>query len=282
MEDLIEAHLDWCRVAGHVPDSVDNRSILLRAAHRKMDNGLLADERELAKYLGNQKWSIKYRHCNFSALNAFYEWAVAHDQLDWNPLTRLKAPKVPASDPRPWTDRQLAELLRRARQPYRLAVVLANYAGLRCCEIVRLDEACRSLVTIRPHGGPPIEQEYLRVVGKGGKVAEVEMHPRVTEELAHFPGTAPYIVQAGGRADRHWLSVTAAAYFREVLGIRVTLHQGRHWYTTGVLEQTDNLVAAQHAARHSTISSTVGYAALRNGQRRLGILALPVLDEAAS
>jgi len=267
-------------------------------------HGLEALDREISAYLANgrvrgkngqpgKKWADKNKSTIYSHLKAFYDWAVAAGELDFSPMGGVRRPKVPATDPKPWTDQQLVELLRYACQPWRLAVVLASYAGLRCCEIARLAPEHRRMGVVRYRDETgrlvEVESEVLRITGKGGKTAEVEVHDRVRQELANFPGTAPYILQAGGRAnarepgqgDARWLSREAARYFREQLDLRVTLHQGRHWYTTGVYEVDQDLRAAQSAARHTSINSTVGYTALRNGQRRRGILALPVLDSAA-
>lgn len=290
MEDLIRAHLDWCAV-DCVPNTIAAKGIVLRAAHRDLPHGILATDREIAAYLAHsrtrsgQPWSVKTRSVIRTHLKVFFDWAVATGEIDFTPMGTIRAVKVPPGRPRPWTDDQLTELLERARQPFRLAVVLASYAGMRCCEIV---QACAEdrrweVLRYRDETGAlvEVESEMIRIVGKGGKAADVEIHDLVRAELAHFPGSAPYIVQAGGKADAHWLSREAGRYFRDELGMRVTLHQGRHWFTTVVLEETDNLRAAQEAARHSSVSTTQGYTALRNGQRRRGILALPVLDRAA-
>lgn len=274
MEDLIEAHLDWCRAADYSPNTIKAKRLILGLAHRQLPNGLAASDREIARWLGRTKpdgrshWSAKTKSIVYSHLAAFYGWAIEQGEIDWSPMTRLKRPRVPAGVPSPWTDGQLAELLRRAEQPWHLAIVLASYAGLRCCEIVQVSPA--SLV-----------DGMIRVTGKGNKPAVVDVHPVVAAELALFPGSGPYIVQAGGKADERWLSKRSWEYFHRRLNMPVHIHQGRHWYTTGVYEAAGE-AAAQQAARHASITSTLGYAQLRNGQRRSGILALPVLDSIAS
>lgn len=274
MEDLIEAHLDWCRAADYSPNTIDAKKLILGLAQRDLPNGLEANDREIARWLGRTRpdgkprWSTKTKSIVYSHLSAFYSWAIEAGELDWSPMCRLRRPRVPAGVPDPWKDDQLAELLRRAEQPWHLAVVLASYAGLRCCEIVQ----------VSPKG---VADDMIRIVGKGGKTAVVDVHPVVAAELALFPGSGPYIVQAGGKADPRWLSKRSREYFHRRLHIPVHLHQGRHWYTTGVYEHAGE-AAAQQAARHSSITSTMGYTQLRNGQRRSGILALPVLDQIAS
>lgn len=275
MEDLIEAHIDWCRAADYSPNTIEAKRLILRLAQRELPQGLLSSDREIARWLGRTKpdgktphWAAKTKSVIYSHLASFYNWAIENGELDLSPMARLRRPRVPADVPDPWKDEVLAELLRRAGQPWHLAVVLASYAGLRCCEIVQ----------VSPRS---IADGMVRIVGKGGKTAVVDLHPVVAAELALFPGPGPYIVQAGGRADARWLSKRSREYFHRRLHIPVHIHQGRHWYTTGVYEAAGEAVA-QQAARHASITSTLGYAALRNGQRRSGILALPVLDQIAS
>jgi integrase len=278
MEDLIEAHLDWCRAADYSPNTIEAKRLLLTTAHKQLPTGLEATDREITRWLGQpdrkpeKRWSANTKACAYSHLTSFYNWAIEAGELDWSPMKRLRRPRVPGGAPDPWTNDQLAELLRRAVQPWHLAVILASYSGLRCCEIVQ----------VSPRS---VADDMIRVKGKGGKVAVVDLHPVVAEELSHFGAgpmsKVPYIVQAGGRADARWLSKRSREYFHRRLHIPVHLHQGRHWYVTGVYEAQGE-AAAQQAARHSSITSTMSYTKLRNGQRRSGILALPVLNPVVS
>lgn len=262
MIDLIEHYLEWCEAASFSRNTVDAKRQALGKAHRTMPNGLLATDREVTRYIGNDQWSPATKCVNFVHLKGFYDWCIDQGELDYSPMTKMRRPRVPARLPSPWSYEELAYLLAKSRQPFRLAVVLASFAGLRCCEIVQVSPS-------------NTDGQVIRVRGKGGKVAEVDVHPRVAQELSLFPGAGPYIVQAGGRADPRWLSKTSSWYFRTQLMLKAHLHQGRHFFVTGVYE-TAGEVAAQQAARHSSIVSTMGYTLLRHGQRRTGILKLPV------
>jgi integrase/recombinase XerD len=274
MNDLIELHLQWAKAAKYAATTLEIREVVLRLADRQLPYGLNAIADEIEVWLGNSTarrngkddpWKAKTCALYFWHLSEFYTWGVRCGRMEANPMVWLKRPTVPPAEPRPCTNTQVTILLG-ARQPHRLGVVLAAYAGLRCCEIARLTPA-------------DVDQDYIRVRGKGGKVATVDMHPRVWAELADFPGSAPFFVQAGGRANARSVSCDAAKYFRHTLGVPVTMHQLRHWYVTCVYEE-EGLEVARQAARHRSLISTQGYAQLRNGQRRRGILALPVLDSA--
>jgi integrase len=272
MDDLM-AYLEWAQAAGLSANTIEIRGAVLRAADKALPFGLLsgkhgASSPEIAAWLANPGWSRNTKRCYHGHLKAFFDWALLTDVIDWSPMGRLRRPAVPKRLPNPWTTEQFVELLRRARQPYRLAAVLAGYAGLRCCEISILEPG-------------DVTETSIRICGKGGKTAVIDTHPRVWQELAPYGGTAPYLVQAGGRSNQKWLSRSAAQYFRKRLNLPVTLHMGRHWYGTEHYAAAGDMLATAAAMRHESISSTVGYTLLRNGQRRRGILALPVLDDAA-
>jgi integrase len=276
LQDLISEFGDWMGAANASLSTIRLREVVLRLADRELPNGLLAIESELAAWLrGTHKrpWSPKTRATYYECLFAFYDWCVDNRKLDRNPMLKLKRPRVPRGVPRPVTDAQLAALLD-SEQPWRLAVVLAAYAGLRCCEIATLTAA-------------DVTEDQIRVTGKGGVTALVDMHPRVWSELqailrvAGSPITKraePFIVLAGGMSDAGWITRRAGPYFRRRLGLKVTLHQCRHWYGTNVLAATGNVEAARQALRHSSIATTQRYIELQDGQRRRGILALPVRD----
>lgn len=272
MDDLIAAYLEWAAEAGHSANTISSRSYMLYAIDRDLlvqgvPSGLEgANAAELRRWLGQYR-SIRTRYHYRGHLEAFYRFATEEGYLDWSPMGKVPRYRCPPLAPHPAGDEHLARILTRAEQPYRLIAVLAAFAGLRCCEIAYLS---------RTH----VTSAMLRVTGKGGRVDEIETHPAVWTEVSQFAGASPLVVQAGGRASPAWVSRATRRYLRERLGVPVTAHELRHQFVTGVLAATGNLVAAKEAARHSSVNSTIGYTKLVNGERRRGILALPVLTEA--
>lgn len=268
MSDLIDEHLEWCEEIDLSPSTISMRAYVLRELNRHLVSLGVVEGVEAARPAEIRQWiatknSKAWKHNIRGHLNAFFVWAVdAAEILDWSPMVKVPRVKVPPRVPNPIDEELLDWIVEHSIAVWRLVAILGGWAGLRCCEIAYLCSA-----DVGPHS--------IRVLGKGGKLAEVDLHPKVRRELDRYPGEDPYIVQAGGRADPRWISRRGGEYYRRLTGKRITAHMARHSFITQVLAATGNLATAQAAARHSSITSTVGYAALVNGERRRGILALP-------
>jgi integrase/recombinase XerD len=272
--DLIDEHLDWCEEVGLSPNTISMRRIVLRDLNRHLISLGVVDGVEAAHPAELRQWiaaskkdgtpkSRAWRHNLRNHINSFFIWAVNDAEiLDWSPMCKVPKVKVPQLIPKPVDEELLDWIVEHASAVWRLVAVLGGWAGLRDCEIARL-------------GPGNVGVESIRIVGKGDKVGEVDLHPKVRRELDRYPGHEPYIVQAGGRADPRWISRRGGEYYLKLVGRKVTPHQFRHRFGTQILAATGNLATTQTAMRHSSITSTVGYAALVNGERRRGILALP-------
>lgn len=280
MSDLIDEHLEWCEEIGLSPNTISMRGIVLRDFNRHLISLGIVDGVEAANAGEIRQWiaapkkngapkSRAWRHNLRNHLTAFFVWATDEAEiLDWSPMSKVPKVKVGQLVPKPVDDDVLESIVEQSTAVWRLVAVLGGWAGLRDCEIARLRPADCGATSIR-------------ILGKGDKIGEVDIHPKVRRELDRYPGSEPYIVQAGGRADPRWISRRGGEYYRKLTGRQITPHMFRHRFVTGVLAATGNLATAQAAARHSSITSTVGYAALVNGERRRGILALPDHDGSA-
>jgi integrase len=166
MSDLIPLHLTWMRAGGRAARTVHDRQRLLEHAAARLPYGLdNADTAEWATYLAQPRWSTWTRNVYYRHAYSYYEWAVATGHVTLNPLRGLDRPPEGDRVPRPVTDDQLAHALARLPEmPWRLAVMLAAFAGLRCCEIVTIR---RQDCTV----------ELLTVRGKGGRLEQVPMAP---------------------------------------------------------------------------------------------------------
>lgn len=274
MSDLIDEHLDWCEEVGLSPNTISMRGIVLRDLNRHLISLGVTDGVEAAHPAEIRQWiagprkngkpkSRAWKHNLRNHINSFFVWATNEAEiLDWSPMVKVPKVKVPQLIPKPVDEDLLNWIVEHATATWRLVAVLGGWAGLRDCEIARLCPADVGATTIR-------------ILGKGDKIGEVDLHPKVQSEIGGYLGSEPYIVQAGGRADPRWISRRGSEYYLKLVGRRVTPHQFRHRFGTQVLAATGNLATTQAAMRHSSITSTVGYAALVNGERRRGILALP-------
>lgn len=197
-----------------------------------------------------------------TAYRAFYRWAHAAGHVESDPAAPLPPVRVSPGVPRPAPEHVLAKALADAAPRERLLLMLAAFAGLRCCELARLDGSW---------WGDPM----LRVLGKGAKWRLVPVTlPELTTEL-------DLLADAGGPAFPNRLTgkpITAGHVSRllsEALPPGWTGHTLRHRFATITLEQTKDLLAVAEVLGHASTETTQRYT--RVSRARL----LAVADAAA-
>lgn len=281
MSDLILAHCAWLRAGGLSKRTYGERERWLRQADRELEYGIEeANRGELQEWLGNESWKPWTRNKAFYHLNSFYEWgcdprnAERPDEpiFTENPMEGLRRPKARRGEPNPISDAELAALLTRAREPYRTAVLLAVYAGLRCSEIADLR---RQDITE--------ERLYVRC-GKGGKSGTVPMHADLWAHVRDFP-PGRVLAHVGGPAEGRKLSARATNYFTRTLKLGVCLHRCRHKYAELLRRGGADIGTISRGLRHSSLTSTQIYAQATEAECRLAVQALrlptPVALQAA-
>lgn len=278
--DLIETYLDHLRDLNRAATTITSRRQMLYRHHRDLVTaqrtagipqdlqGLeYANEDELRVTIYRRDWDAQTQAANLSGLRSFFGWACHRHELDFNPTAGLARPRVHAGLPRPATDEQLADVLARAADPYRLWALLAAGEGMRCCEISAAD---------RQH----VTKDRFLVYGKGGKQRIVPTHPFVWEAVKDLP-SGPLARQDGGRrATPHSVSRCAALHFDDLGLADVTLHRFRHWFGTSTLDACDNLRTVQDLMGHASPTSTAIYTQVSSRARTAAVAALPVLGDA--
>ena len=242
MSNLIEKHLTWLRAGKRSPRTITARGRLLRHAERCLPRGLdRADADDLAEYLARPAWSQWTAYTYFGHLAGYYRWAVLTGKRPADPTAQLIHPEQGDRLPDPATDDELAQALAALpAQPWRMAVQLAAWAGLRCCEIVSVRrEDCSA--------------EWIRVIGKGGRWATVPTAPQLWAVIEAAP--AGLLVRSATG-----LVLTAQ---------RLTQTQGAVWDRIGQPHQH------LHRFRHKSILSTQGYTAVADSQRQAAVRLLP-------
>lgn len=265
MSDLIEDHLRWLRAGGTAEKTIADRVQLLRHAdrHEALPYGLdQAHRDEIAAYLGRRlsAWS---RSTYWSHLWGFYEWAVLAAELTLNPMVGLRRPRGGHTLPHPVSDDELEVAFARSpAQPWRMAVMLAAYAGLRASELRRLDRAdvTAERITVR--------------AGKGGRDGYVDTHPLLWDYVRDRP---PGPLVRSSRGDplgvnyfrnqcRHWRRIGLAG---------VHLHRFRAWFATTQLREGVDIRIIQELMRHESLATTAIYTQVTSEQRRFAIRTLP-------
>jgi integrase len=133
-------------------------------------------------------------------------------------------------------------------------MILAGWAGLRCCEIA-------------PLRGDDITDRILTVQrGKGGRPREIPTHARIWAAVADLPG-GNLMEATGGRADPSWLSRAARWRLRSLGVTEGGLHRWRHTCATRLLASGANIREVQELMGHESLASTQIYTDVSDGLR---------------
>jgi site-specific recombinase XerD len=259
MTDLIERHCAHITARGLADTTIDSRRDLLERMDRDLPMGLeCATVEELSDWLGRRGWSRQTRATYYNHVKMFFDWATTGQRphLDWNPAASLTRPRVPRGVPKPVTDEELAEALRHAG-PWTVAILLAAYAGLRCCELATIQRR-------------DINEATITIVGKGGKTRVVPTAPVVWDTVRDRTGRL-----VDGTPGQ--ISKSARDLFDRIGLADVTMHRFRHWFATTMLANGVDLLTVSLLLGHASTSTTVRYCQITDGQRRSAICTLPVL-----
>lgn len=263
MSNPIDVHLAYLRAAGSSPNTVQDRRELLARLDRDIPGGVAAaTDDDLAMWLGRPGWKPKTRETYWVHMVGFFRWRSIRNGVP-DPSADLPRPKTQRGLPRPVTDEQLRYAVARAERPWLTAIVLAAWAGMRAGEVAA---TARSDIT----------QDRITIVGKGGKVRAVPTHPDVWAEVVDLP-PGPLVRVLGHPLDGDGMSSRCSRYLTAIGLPDVTLHRFRHWFGTTVQREYRDLRITQELMGHTSPSTTAGYAAITDGQRRLAISTLPTL-----
>ena len=229
---------------------------------------LTADQ--VLAWLGSKRGSKPATLSTYTgALRSWFKWCVRFELRADDPMTKIDAVRLPPGTPRPLTDAQVKHLLSAVRRTrMRAYLTLAAYQGLRVHEIAKIrgedvDELAGS----------------LRVVGKGGVVADLPLHPYTVEVAKLFPEQGPWFpsyLKEGLTVSPNSVS-HAISMFMEAHGVVGTAHQLRHWYATTLLQGGTDVRVVQSLMRHANIATTVRYTRVNRRQQQEGMARLPLL-----
>ena len=191
-------------------------------------------------------------------LRALYRWAIRHGLTDADPTRGVDPIRLPRRLPRPAPDHLIADVLEVADVQLTAMVALMAGAGLRCCEVSRLDWADVDLVAGR-----------VIVAGKGGRERVVDVCQDIARSLAALDGTtgAVFAGRSGRRLSSARVSQIVCRGFDAVGAGGVTADQLRHRFATTALEQeAANLLMVRDALGHANVVTTQIYTAVTHGR----------------
>ena len=202
-----------------------------------------------------------------AAVRGFYGYLVRVEKVGANPAELVSSPKRSEKLPQVLTTEQMRVLLERipAHTPLELRdramLELAYSCGLRCEEIVNLDE-----------GSLDFETEQLRVMGKGSKERLLPVGEPAQRALRLYldkgrhalavdrSEQALFLSKSGRRLSNSDITRRLGLWTREAaLAAGVSPHSLRHSFATHLLEGGADLRTIQELLGHSSISTTQVY-----------------------
>lgn len=231
----------WCFSSGSADSTVALRLHYLDRFAVTCPHPFKATPDDLLTFLSQPGWAPETRKSARAALRSFYRWAFDSERVSLDPSAKLPSVRVPGGKPKPAPENTVAAALGRANPPERLMVMLAAFAGLRCCEIaqVHMDD---------------IVDGSLRVRGKGGKARIVPLHPSI---LAKIPPGAGWLFPSP--YGDHLKANSVSVILKRVLGPGYSAHTLRHRFATQAYAATHDLRAIQELLGHSKPETTARY-----------------------
>lgn len=202
------------------------------------------------------------------AVRAFYKWAVDDGRTTVNPTLALPKITVPRGLPKPTPDSVLKHALLRAKRPEDVVMLfLASYGGLRVSEIAIMR-------------AEDITDTTMRVVGKGGHVRHVPLHPALKEVLRYAPSKG-WLFPSDRNTLGHYLPASIAQRIRRLLNTPGwSAHSLRHRFATSFYEANADLLALRDLLGHADVSTTMVYTRVATGRLRAQVSEIPRLDVA--
>ena len=215
-----------------------------------------------------------------SGVRQFYRFLVIDGYLEVDPTELLESPKQPDHLPEVLSTAEV-DLLEQA-------IDLSKWEGHRNRAIIEVLFSCGlrvSELTNLKLSNLYIEEQYIRVMGKGSKERLVPISPRALDELNYWfadrnvmkikPGEEDYVFlnRRGQHLTRTMILIMIKRYAVEA-GIKKTIspHTLRHSFATSLLEGGADLRAIQALLGHESIGTTEIYTHIDTSTLRQEIL----------
>lgn len=200
----------------------------------------------------------------YTSLKLFFDWLVAEEVIDVNPMAKIDRPRVRQETKQPLTNEQVEALLLAARssnKPRRNEAIILMLcdSGVRASELINLKVKDVDLV----HG-------TFEVIGKGSKKRQCYVGANTLKALmaylrkAKLPADAPLFPSTDNGQEP--LSRSGLLHLMKRLGkkagVKVNVHQMRRTFATSMLQNGADVCSVQSLLGHSTVTQTLAYLAV--------------------
>ena len=160
--------------------------------------------------------------------------------------------KVAKTLPKPISHESIMEALSYSEVFEKLVVLMLYTLGLRISELSSLKK-------------DDISNEWVRVLGKGNKHRDIPLLPSIKELLDNYLNTSVqkkfFFEKKGEKLSENSLRYIVTKVFRRV-GLKVTPHQLRHSYASGLLNSNASIADVSELLGHSSMATTQIYTKL--------------------
>ena len=276
-EEHLQDYLLYARIERNLSPAtlLAYRSDLTRYLNYLKDNGVKdLNEVHQGQLRGYTRWlnslclSAATIHRSFSAVRGFHRFLLAEKHVSRDPSAFLDPPKLPKHLPKVLEVHEIEAILE--------AIDTGRPLGVRDRSIISLLYACglrvSELIGLRLTY-LMLEDELVRVLGKGSKERLVPIGRRATDDLeTYINNVRPALARKGKNTGEIYLSIRGNPLTRMVVwnilsrwsvaaGIekKISPHTLRHSFATHLLEGGADLRAVQEMLGHTDIATTQVY-----------------------
>lgn len=230
-------------------------------------------KQQLLAFLSTKTIAASTRQKYHRDLKAWFTWVCDEEELrDVNPMDKVRRPDAGRQAQRHLRTAHVTHLIEsRMHERTRTMILLMAYQGLRAFEVAKMRGTDIDLVS-----------RELEVVGKGGVLAILPLHPIIEAEAQRYGSSwwfppRRYAAQPD-RPAGHILGQSVTRGVGEAMrraGVPGTGHSLRHWHATTLLAEGLDSRITQELMRHASLETTQRYMHVDDSQRRAGLLLLP-------
>lgn len=266
MVDLINDYRRYLERRRRSEDTITTYIGVLRRMDDQLPEGLaVAVAREIEDWIFAEARADSTYQLYISIVRGFGKWATdpRRPRLDRNEAALLDPIRAPTTDPKPVTEAHLTDILARSRDPFRIRMELAAFAGLRCIEIGRLD---------REH----ITESQIKVLGKGSKWRPVPTHPLIWTRVKDLPAGPVTRNVDGSRPSGRQVSHNGNGYLGRLGYPQYSMHCLRHRFATRAYDGCRDLAAVQDLLGHADPATTRRYVQVNAERQAAAVRGLPL------